>query len=763
MHFPSRSVPSVVRRFSAALIAALLAVGLFAPASFAASPSTSSTTKAVPKVVFVVGPAGAATNGYRAQARAAAAIARHYTPDVVELYSPDATWPAVRDALQGASLVVYMGHGNGWPSKYRDALYPPTQDGFGLNPESGTGDSTHQYFGEGVVGSQVTLAKNAIVLLNHLCYASGLSEPGLPEGTLDQARQRVDNYAAGFVKAGASAVIAEAYQSPSYFVKAILGGGRSIQSAWQSSPSANGHRIAFESQRSAGYVAQMDTETATSGFSRSIVMKAGLAPKDVLAGAAGSAFAASLPIVDFGPTLAGTGITLGTPAFAALPSAGSATTLDIPYTIKNRSGLPKGLEASVRWDPIDVPFAPVAPADEVATPAPADPAPTGTSPADPAPATGPVGIITPSGVIPEVAPQPEGVQRLDAPADASDLVVAERVGDVVSPAAVKIAKRALQVPVTLPTTPGRYRLTVTLHDASGVAYDAASQALIPTLIIRVTGDFDGDVQAAPTADLLAGADVALGVRVRNLGIAAWGSEAIKPTSNLSGYVPGQDRQAHRTLDPAGRRCHAPGRRGGPGGQHGPADRPRAGQVVRRDARHQGTEGAGLVPAAARRGHPGRRLAGRLWCGPDARPRDCPRGGRPLGSVSGGHSASAISSRSMNGICVSLSLRRASSGSNQPTRSISGKTSRRPDRGGHSISNVFDSASAASRSPSTAQAWTILPPFWTIEPSGMVGAVGSIGVPVSSANSRRATTSSGSARPSGSPLGMVQSPRSRSMK
>ncbi len=521
-----------MRRLSAALIAALLAVGLFAPTSFAASPSTPSATKAVPKVVFIVGPAGAATAGYRAQARAAAAIARHYTPDVVELYSPDATWPAVRDALQGASLVVYMGHGNGWPSKYRDALYPPTQDGFGLNPELGTGDSTHQYFGEGVVGSQVDLAKNAIVVLNHLCYASGLSEPGLPEGTLDQARQRVDNYAAGFVKAGAAAVIAEAYQSPSYFVKAILGGGRSIQSAWQSSPSANGHRIAFESQRSAGYVAQMDTETATSGFSRSIVMKAGLAPRDVLAGAAGSAFASSLPTVDFGPTLAGIGITLGTPGFAALPSAGSATTLDIPYTIKNPKALPKGLEASVRWDPIDVPFAPAAPADEVAAPAPVDPAP-----ADAAPATSPVGVITPSGIVPEVAPQPDGVQKLDAPADAPDLVVAERVGDVVSPTAVKIAKKVLQVPVTLPTTAGRYRLTVTLHDAGGVAYDAASQALIPTLIVRVTDDFDGDVLAAPTADLMAGADVALGVRVRNLGIAPWGSPAIKPTSNLSGYVP----------------------------------------------------------------------------------------------------------------------------------------------------------------------------------------------------------------------------------
>jgi hypothetical protein len=96
-----------------------------------------------------------------------------------------------------------MGHGNGWPSKYRDALYPPTQNGFGLNPNPGGDDYTHQYFGEASVGGQVELARNAIVLLNHLCYASGNSEPGLPEGNLAQAKQRVDNYAAGFIRAGA--------------------------------------------------------------------------------------------------------------------------------------------------------------------------------------------------------------------------------------------------------------------------------------------------------------------------------------------------------------------------------------------------------------------------------------------------------------------------------------------------------------------------------------------------------------------------------
>ena len=188
-------------------------------------------------------------------------------------------------------------------------------------------------------------------------------------------------------------------------------------------------------------------------------------------------------------------------------------------------------------------------------------------------------------------------------------------------------KKAIRVPVTLPATPGRYRLTVTLHDANGVAYDADTQALIPSLIVRVTGEFDGDVQAAPTADIVAGADVALGVRVRNLGIAAWGTAGIKPTSNLSGYVPAKIAKLTGRWIPLADGAALPTDPDGTGGQHGPADRPRPGQVVRRGVGRHGADRAGLVPAAARRGHPGWRLAGRLGREPDARARHGPRGGR----------------------------------------------------------------------------------------------------------------------------------------
>ena len=61
--------------------------------------------------------------------------------------------------------------------------------------------------GESRIAASINLAKNAVVLLHHLCYASGNSEPQLPEGTLDQAKQRVDNFAAGFIEAGACRIL----------------------------------------------------------------------------------------------------------------------------------------------------------------------------------------------------------------------------------------------------------------------------------------------------------------------------------------------------------------------------------------------------------------------------------------------------------------------------------------------------------------------------------------------------------------------------
>src|SRR5258707_5409604 len=176
-----------------------------------AVPSASADTAIAPKVVIIVGPAGSATAGYRSDAAAAANAAAPYASHIVSIESPNATWDSVVAALQGASIVVYLGHGNGFPSPYASALQPDREDGFGLNPTAGTDDSTTHYWGEQYLASSVHLAPNAVVILAHLCYASGSSEPGAPDPSPEVAQQRVDNFGAGFIAAGAQAVIAEAY------------------------------------------------------------------------------------------------------------------------------------------------------------------------------------------------------------------------------------------------------------------------------------------------------------------------------------------------------------------------------------------------------------------------------------------------------------------------------------------------------------------------------------------------------------------------
>ena len=431
-----------------------------------------------------------------------------------------------------------MGHGNGWPSRYRDSLYPITQDGFGLNPTAGGGDYQHQYFGEASVASEVKLAKNAVVLLNHLCYASGNSEPGLPEGTLDVAKQRVDNYAAGFIRAGASAVIAEAWSSPSYFVRAILGGGRSIQTAWLKSPSANGNRIAFPSQRSPGYVAQMDPASASSGFERSIVMKSGLAPKDVLAGAAGSANAAGAPAAPLEPT----------------PERDGPDPRGARYRERDHGRIDGQSRRSVHdQGPQGTPQGPAG-QRSLGSDRPLDrsrrsshggrardqPGPRRRRPRGQPAGGQPIGSGTPSSAPAAKAPPGVGPRRkafIDAPVQAADLVVPETAGDVIAPAAVKVGKSSFTVPVTLPSVPGHYRLTVTLHDGEGVAYDDATQAMIPSLNVRVTGDYDMAIDVVPAAQLTTRQEALLGIRVTNIGKLAWGHGAVNTPSGRN--VPAQ--------------------------------------------------------------------------------------------------------------------------------------------------------------------------------------------------------------------------------
>jgi hypothetical protein len=196
-----------IRSLLISIFAALIVV----TATTASAPEARAATA---KVVIVVGPVGSSTSNYRDSARKLASQARSYGAAVKEIYSPYATWSRVRDAAVDANVLIYLGHGNGWPSPY----YPfstTSKDGMGLNASYGNGNSNTKYYGEYYM-ARLALATNAVVVLNRLCYASGNSEWGASNPTKSTAIKRVDNYGYGFIKGGAKAVFASGISSVGY-------------------------------------------------------------------------------------------------------------------------------------------------------------------------------------------------------------------------------------------------------------------------------------------------------------------------------------------------------------------------------------------------------------------------------------------------------------------------------------------------------------------------------------------------------------------
>jgi hypothetical protein len=253
-----------LRVLGLAMLATSLAVGGLA---FGPQPAEA----AQKKVVIVVGPVGSNTASFKRTADQAAAAARAQGAKVIKIYSPNATWARVKQAARGAHVFVYLGHGNGWPSPYKP-FQTRTKNGLGLNSKAGRGNSNHKYYGERLMASELNLAKNAVVLLLRLCYASGNSEPGKANPSKSVAMQRVDHYAAGFLRGGASVVLAEGMGHSKYVFQGLFRSNKTMSEIFWSAPSATRkHRINFNAKRSTGHVV-MDPRKP-SAFYRSIVGK----------------------------------------------------------------------------------------------------------------------------------------------------------------------------------------------------------------------------------------------------------------------------------------------------------------------------------------------------------------------------------------------------------------------------------------------------------------------------------------------------------
>ena len=109
------------------------------------------------------------------------------------------------------------------------------------------------------------------MILNHLCYASGNNEWGAGNPTKAVAIERVDNYGASFMKAGAKAVFAEGITDPAYILDGLFHSTASMGDLFWSSPSAT-HQwsFTFASKKTAGATALMDPY-APNRYYRSVI------------------------------------------------------------------------------------------------------------------------------------------------------------------------------------------------------------------------------------------------------------------------------------------------------------------------------------------------------------------------------------------------------------------------------------------------------------------------------------------------------------
>ena len=446
-------------RLAAIAGAALVVAGLV--------PAETTAAAASPKVAIIVGPAGTAiTQRYRQAADAAAAVAGKLTPNVVKVYSPNATWPAVEAAVTGASVIVYLGHGNGWPSPYSSVLQAKSMDGFGLNPVAGVDDVAHQYFGEAYI-SKLHPALGAVVLLSHLCYASGSAEPGMDDGSFGDVLNRVDNFAAGFIAAGAGAVVAEGHQNPAALISAAIRGPASVAQAWTNAAWGHGHIAAYASVRTPGAGISLDPDTPTAGYYRSIVQAAG--PVGHTKPIVPPALAPGPTPPPGPPSLASAGAVFGPVVAAATMLPGQSASITLPVTTA-ASALPASALVGVRWIPL------VAPSGEAGSVSNEDP-----------------------------------------------LVVGEASADVVATASASRKGNGLSLSMAAPATPGTYVVLMTLEAADGTPYDVATQALLRPFTVLVPRPIDLRITAPATLAAQPGTPLSVNVIMANTGTQPWGS------------------------------------------------------------------------------------------------------------------------------------------------------------------------------------------------------------------------------------------------
>lgn len=170
---------------------------------------------AAQKVAILVGPTAITDSHYRpwAEEMADAVSALGATADLRYCATP----AEAKAAVDGAHIIVYFGHGTGFPNPYSATELPNSVNGWGLRDPakswnaSSCGDSVLRYYGEnyltgrtsgnGWAAGPITPAANFVMVYSNACYTPGAGE-ARPAPAESVAHQRVSNYSTPILELG---------------------------------------------------------------------------------------------------------------------------------------------------------------------------------------------------------------------------------------------------------------------------------------------------------------------------------------------------------------------------------------------------------------------------------------------------------------------------------------------------------------------------------------------------------------------------------
>ncbi len=149
---------------------------------------------------------------------------------VLRAYSPKATPRRVLRAVEGANIVIYFGHGTGFPNPYSETLNPAVVDGWALQGPRARGTHADDlakgrlaYYGEAWLAANAHPAPGFVMIYSNACYAPGASEGWLPKPDEREALAHVANYSRAAFAMGASAYYAtDFYGGAARLVRALL-------------------------------------------------------------------------------------------------------------------------------------------------------------------------------------------------------------------------------------------------------------------------------------------------------------------------------------------------------------------------------------------------------------------------------------------------------------------------------------------------------------------------------------------------------------